>query len=197
MKKKETIVKMDWRLFKKEASRTFAVERFSGWNMHSTDHQKLNQLHCVIGISTEIIELMDAIVKKDDVNVKEEIGDILWYTANLERLIGVRSKMPYDTKGIQVFPDEWLVGNTELLDHYKKAVYYGADVDKEYVGKHIEQIKKTCCGLAYNGSADIDDIMQLNVDKLKARYPEKFTQEHAQHRDLDKEREVLEGGGDA
>jgi hypothetical protein len=35
-------------------------------------------------------------------------------------------------------------------------------------------------------------VLDINIDKLKARYPEKFTEKEAENRDLDKEREVLE-----
>ena len=34
--------------------------------------------------------------------------------------------------------------------------------------------------------------MERNIEKLKARYPQKFTEENAIVRDLTKEREILE-----
>jgi len=36
--------------------------------------------------------------------------------------------------------------------------------------------------------------LQINIDKLKARYPEKFNEELAVNRDLEKEREILRNG---
>ena len=41
--------------------------------------------------------------------------------------------------------------------------------------------------------ADWNQILETNLAKLKARYPEKFTSENAINRDLDKERDILEG----
>lgn len=38
---------------------------------------------------------------------------------------------------------------------------------------------------------------QVNIDKLKARYPDKFDGEKAINRDLDKERQILEDGAQA
>ena len=38
-----------------------------------------------------------------------------------------------------------------------------------------------------------DDIMEKNIAKLKARYGDKFSEHRATNRDLDKEREALEG----
>ena len=38
------------------------------------------------------------------------------------------------------------------------------------------------------------DIMFTNIAKLRARYPDKWTQEAALNRDLGAERQILEGG---
>lgn len=37
------------------------------------------------------------------------------------------------------------------------------------------------------------DFLKKNIEKLKARYPVKFTEHHALNRDLKKERKILEG----
>lgn len=54
-------------------------------------------LHGVIGISTESGELLDALEKTvfygkelDTVNIREEIGDLMWYVAILCDAIGVK-----------------------------------------------------------------------------------------------------------
>lgn len=39
----------------------------------------------------------------------------------------------------------------------------------------------------------LTDICAKNISKLKARFPDKFTEHHAIERDLDKERTILEG----
>lgn len=40
---------------------------------------------------------------------------------------------------------------------------------------------------------DISTVQEINIAKLKARFPNKFTQHDAQNRDLEAERKVLEG----
>lgn len=49
-----------------------------------------NELHCAIGLSTEANEILDAYKKDrfygreiDKKNIKEEVGDMLWYIAIL------------------------------------------------------------------------------------------------------------------
>jgi NTP pyrophosphatase (non-canonical NTP hydrolase) len=184
---------MDWKTYMSESSRTFAPTFYLGEGSEETEvlFDKLNQLHCAIGISTEIAEFMEAVANDDIVNGNEELGDILWYTANLARITHTSAWLPIQNNTMQVFVDEWLVGVQELLDHYKKAVYYGSDVDKQYVATHIQQILTICCGIANNTDTDIHDILDKNINKLRVRYPEKFTQDAAENRNLDAERDVL------
>jgi NTP pyrophosphatase (non-canonical NTP hydrolase) len=56
----------------------------------------LDQLHMVIGISTEAGELLDTYKKAfaynkdlDITNIEEELGDQLWYMSNLIRMLGL------------------------------------------------------------------------------------------------------------
>lgn len=184
-----------WKAYKTEASRTFASEYVeSNIVKHNPDAElfldKINQMHCVVGISTELSELIDAIAKKDDVNVSEEIGDIFWYIANLERILNIDGTLP-TPQAMVLYPDDWLIGHQELLDHYKKAIFYGSDVNVEYVSTHIELCKKCCSGLLKNGGVEVNEVLDKNIDKLRVRYPDKFTKEDAENRDLDSERDAL------
>lgn len=94
-----------------------------------------NQIHMVIGASTEAGELLDAYKKwfaygkqLDKINVAEEMGDICWYVINLCKMLDINPEEMFD----------------------------------------------------------------INIKKLKTRFPDKFTQEKAVNRDLDKERKILE-----
>jgi len=93
-----------------------------------------NIVHAIYGLCTEAGEISEAFLKAassgkfDEVNLKEEAGDLLWYLAMLFREL--------DT--------------------------------------------------------DFEDVATTNINKLKARFPEKFTQDKAYNRDLDTERGILE-----
>jgi NTP pyrophosphatase (non-canonical NTP hydrolase) len=80
----------------------------------------------------------------------------------------------------------------EILDPFKKNMAYGKPIDhvnvKEEVGDFMWYLVNFC---RINGF-DLEEIMQTNIDKLRARYPEKFTQENAINRNLVREREILE-----
>ena len=99
------------------------------------DYNKERLLHACMGMQTETAEFTDALKKSlfygktlDTVNLKEELGDLLWY--------------------VSIAMDE--LGTT-----------YEAE-------------------------------MQRVINKLKIRYPEKFTEEDATNRDLVAERKLLE-----
>ena len=81
----------------------------------------------------------------------------------------------------------------ELLDAYKKHFAYGKDLDVVNVGEEIADIMWYISNLCRIKGIDLEEMMQRNIDKLKARYPEKFTQENALNRDLNNERNILEG----
>lgn len=80
----------------------------------------------------------------------------------------------------------------EFLDMLKKHIFYGKPMDfvnaKEEVGDQMWY-----AGLAIDVlKTTFDEVLTVNIDKLKARYPEKFTEEAAINRDLTTERNILE-----
>jgi NTP pyrophosphatase (non-canonical NTP hydrolase) len=81
----------------------------------------------------------------------------------------------------------------ELLDALKKNMFYGKELDivnlQEEVGDLFWYIAMLCDALGVT----FEEVWEQNIAKLRARYPEKFTEHHAENRDLQKERDVLEG----
>ena len=70
----------------------------------------------------------------------------------------------------------------ELIDHIKKVCFHGHELDKAYISKELGDILWYVAGLATALKIDLDDVAQANVDKLKARYPEGFSQEASLNR---------------
>ena len=80
----------------------------------------------------------------------------------------------------------------ELLDMLKKRFFYGKPVDRVNA---IEEMGDLCWYMAI--ACDVlgvsfEEIMAINIAKLKKRYPERFEEEQAVTRDLGEERQVLE-----
>jgi NTP pyrophosphatase (non-canonical NTP hydrolase) len=81
----------------------------------------------------------------------------------------------------------------ELLDAYKKHFAYGKELDTINVGEEIADIMWYISNLCRLLNINLEEMQQRNIDKLKARFPEKFTKENALNRNLDVERQILEG----
>lgn len=81
----------------------------------------------------------------------------------------------------------------ELVDALKKTVFYGKPLDlvnlKEEVGDVFWYlaIVADVCGFSF------EEAMETNIKKLRARFPDKFTEAHAITRNLETERAILEG----
>jgi NTP pyrophosphatase (non-canonical NTP hydrolase) len=132
---KKGIVTMNPKTYLEKAARTDhddyapVVERIA-------NEETAKLMHYLLGVGSESGELQNALKRYiayakpvDKVNVKEELGDVLWYMARICSLF------------------EWT----------------------------------------------LEEVMELNINKLEIRFPEKFTEEAALNRNLDKERETLEG----
>lgn len=82
----------------------------------------------------------------------------------------------------------------ELQDMIKKFLIYGKPFDRVNV---LEECGDVLWYLAIALSAcgfTMEECMQRNIEKLRKRFPDKFTQAQALVRDLDAERAVLEAG---
>lgn len=80
----------------------------------------------------------------------------------------------------------------EFLDALKKHVFYGKELDTVNLREEMGDIFWYCAIIADQLDVDFADVMERNITKLKARYGEKFSEEKANTRDLDTERQILE-----
>ena len=80
----------------------------------------------------------------------------------------------------------------ELQDAYKKFLAYGNPLDLTNVLEELGDIKWYVSNFCNILGVKETDVERININKLKKRYPKKFTDECANNRDLEAEREVLE-----
>ena len=101
-------------------------------------------------------------------------------TARLELSIDMNSK--YDMGGI-VMATMGLSGEVgELNDMIKKWIFHKSDMDITHAKKELGDILWYVACMAESFGWSLDEIMRMNIDKLKARYPEGFDAEHSLHR---------------
>lgn len=81
----------------------------------------------------------------------------------------------------------------EIADQFKKHLIYGKDLDEINLMEEIGDLFWYCAILSYHINIPFETIMERNIAKLRARYPDKFTKDSAINRNLENERRILEG----
>lgn len=75
----------------------------------------------------------------------------------------------------------------EMMDNLKRAMFYGNDLDipnlKEEIGDMFWYLALLCNELGVS----FEHMMERNIAKLKARYPDKFSKDDSDHRDYNNE----------
>lgn len=152
-----------------------------------------NLYHSIEGVFTEMGEIVDIFKKHsrygkpiDVVNLKEEVGDLLWYVAipyNEELLNDFSTEFNlYDVKF-----DKWCEKTTRhIMNSFISNVLYNNCLS-------YKDVCKMCSKFFGFDEKDMSDIMKMNIKKLYLRYGEKFSSEKALNRNLKSEREILEG----
>lgn len=175
-------IKMTIKEYQLEANRTCS----------DLGNRDLNYLHIKMGIFTEIGEIVDIFKKNlaykkeiDLINLGEEIVDVAWYIVNWDTFNKLSSSI-----------DEHLSKNESLYDvivslDYIYDFYSDAGIKNDVFNTSQQLgILKT---IAEYYNLNFYELLDRNIAKLKARFPEKFTEEAALNRDLIKERKILEG----
>lgn len=80
----------------------------------------------------------------------------------------------------------------ELLDNLKKNLFYGKTLDVLNVKEELGDIFWYAALVAHAMNLSFEEIMEANISKLKARYPDKWNQDKAVNRNLDKEVQALQ-----
>lgn len=73
----------------------------------------------------------------------------------------------------------------ELTDLFKKWIFHDAPLDEEHAKKELGDVCWYIAMICHSMGWDMNEIMQINIDKLKARYPEGFSTEKSNHREED------------
>lgn len=115
------------------------------------------------------------------------------YHAWLRIMADAKSGGPWDTFRLLHASIGITTESGELADTLKKHIFYGRQFDRvnaiEEVGDLLWYAALACAALG----TTLEDAMERNIAKLKARYPEKFEAQRAIERDLTAERAALEG----
>ncbi len=70
----------------------------------------------------------------------------------------------------------------EVIDILKKHLSQGHELNKEKMAEELGDVAWYLAETAYALGYDLEEILQMNIDKLKKRYPDGFRVEDSIHR---------------
>lgn len=73
----------------------------------------------------------------------------------------------------------------EAADLLKKHLFHGHDLDKTRFVKELGDVAFYLTALAVTLGYSLDDVLKINVEKLKRRYPNGFSKQDSQNRSAD------------
>ena len=173
----------------------------------------LNLWHANVGMVTEVGELSDAYKRRDvygkvfdKVNAIEELGDIFWYLNLHSQVTGVPLWGAYDCVPDPMINPLGLAEEHQLL-MLLLATVANLNLHPWTSDNDLEDVKLECATLyppmvfmlarlaEMNGSS-LSQVLTLNINKLAARYGDKYSDYKALNRDTAVERQGLEDAGD-
>lgn len=117
-----------------------------------------------------------------------ELTENMDFTGIFQRLLDTRTvRLLHAAQGMSTETGEF----TDVL---KKWIFYGRPVDEVNLEEELGDLMWYIAEAANALGVDLGKLMAMNIEKLRARYPDKFTESDAQNRNLDAERAILEGG---
>lgn len=164
----------------------------------SKDFARLS--HAIHGFVTEAGELLewsqnatyDNYDRVNLTNLIEELGDWCWYFAiymdvcEKSEIYSYRSELSTRECIIQLN-----INSAQMANIGKRTWFYGKEFDFGAMETLVVEAFSLVRNIMANHNMDIQDVLTRNINKLKARYPDKFSTENAINRDLDAEAEAL------
>lgn len=146
-------------------------------------------LHCVLGMAGEAGEFAETPYSESEKRIGE-LGDCLWYSAvlanvldcRLEDLIGHAEGFPCEFP--TMLPEmQAMVHAARAVDLVKKSVYYSKPLEVVALHRHLIQFLSVLLLLAAKTNINLLFAADVNLKKLRQRYPDKFCAALAINRD--------------
>lgn len=131
-------------------------------------------VHAVLGIADEAWELLDA---KTGEHVIEELGDLLWFCALADAATTGDLFTIYADRGAEVegcTPYDIATAALKLAGLIKKPYAYGKPLPTEAIQAEVFKVIAGVEAIAGRLNITLGEVMELNLLKLKMRFPQRF-----------------------
>jgi NTP pyrophosphatase (non-canonical NTP hydrolase) len=160
--------------------------------------ERENLVHAALGLVTECQELTEACNNSDEINITEELGDLAWYIALLDRTVEKQGGFTYSLEYNPCYTIETQMERTvaSVADQAKRVYFYGAPADTVQLTSNLDLLWTLWFELCHRLDRNPEQVLELNIGKLRARYPTKFSGGAALNRDIEAERSIIEGSNE-
>lgn len=142
-----------------------------------------------IRLTDDECETLKTIAKKNNLSVSKLIRSRI-IKGEYQMTINEYQKAAYRTANQSLTDSQQLQNGLmglngesgECIDILKKHLFQGHDLDKYHIAKELGDVAWYLAVSAQALGFDLETILQMNVEKLKARYPHGFDAGHSQHR---------------
>lgn len=142
-----------------------------------------------IRLTDDECETLKTIAKKNNLSVSKLIRSRI-IEGEYQTTINEYQKAAYRTANQSLTDSQQLQNGLmglngesgECIDILKKHLFQGHDLDKYHIAKELGDVAWYLAVSAQALGFDLETILQMNVEKLKARYPHGFDAGHSQHR---------------
>jgi NTP pyrophosphatase (non-canonical NTP hydrolase) len=189
---------MDAKTYQIEASRTAAPIDAVASTCEVAAQNQIRLLLSVIGISGEVGEVLEVILNQphpeysfDIMKFTKELGDVYWYNAHardsvgdsLENVFPEHDEILAKAKTLQTSHRAYtaqeivpvlVVEASKLSEFTKKVVFHRHNFSLPKFNELQRDILSTLGVLCYLTNTTPGIVMEENIAKLRARYPEKF-----------------------
>ena len=129
-----------------------------------------------MGLVGEAIELFECVIGTQSTeNIKKELGDVAHYGVGIAALIKFDAR--FILAALEDNPEKvlskLLIASKNISESVKKHVYHRHDL-ADLKDDVIDALNSTFA-LAHIYNIDFNDMLQMNINKLKTRYPDSFS----------------------
>ncbi len=154
--------------------------------------------HMALGIMGELGELFKAIDNEDLKNIREESGDVMWFIGVESILRGFDFQEMVDEAYTRLgsYDESIKYRGFDYGDMVKKSFAYGREYNTDYCKNALIDTIGSIIYLTYwrGETFTLLDLLNININKLRTRFGEKFTSEKALNRDLVEEEKTFGEG---
>jgi len=140
------------------------------------------------GLENSVFESCTHIIK--------EAGDVLWYAARIMDVMGIKLSEWRDKGTVDNFNKSCvkkkrrfriLKNAAKVSEHIKKVYGHGHDLDKNLVHEALSDVIRDISHMlrVVHGPTGLDVAMNVNIEKLKKRYPNGFSTQDSINRSFE------------